>query len=263
MRFPRWNYRLIILVAVVGLIIASQFRAFTPVRDFSRVIITSPARLLDGFSFRLTSSIRVLFAISDLAGENAELKMRSSELEAELAKLKSVQSENETLRRDLNFKQSRSDLKLIPADVVSFSPSGQFQALTINQGSQDGIKVGQAVVSNGFLVGKVHRVANSTAEVWLVTNRNLITPVVLTGSQTIGLLSGGIRGLVVENIPLDIKVTVGEAVVTSSLESVYPAGIVVGKVENIISTKEDIFLTLRISTSVQFGNLTVVFVVAE
>lgn len=263
MRLPRWNYRLIILVVIVGLIIASQFRFFTPLRNLTRIAITAPARLLDGISVRLSDSTRVLFAVSDLAKENSELRVKSSELEAQLAKLKSVGSENETLRADLNFKKTRSDLKLAPAEVISFSPSGQFQAFTINQGSKDGIKEGQAVVSNGFLVGKVHQVSSSTAEVYLVTNRNLLTPVVLTGSQTVGLLSGGIRGLVVENIPLDTKVSVGEAVVTSSLEGVYPAGIAIGQVEEIISSKEDIFLTLRISTPVNFGNLTVVFVVTD
>ena len=262
-RFPRWNYRVIILVVVVLLLVASQFRFFSPIRDLTRRAVGAPASMFDSLANRLSSSARILFAINDLSKENAALRLQNSTLEAELAKLKSVQGENETLRQDLNFKSSRNDLKLTPAEVLTFSPSGLYRALTINRGSRDGIKENQAVVSNGFLIGKIHTVADSTSEVWLITNRNLLTPVVLTGSQTIGLLSGGIRGLVVENIPLDTKVTVGESVVTSSLEGIYPSGIAVGNVEEIISSKEEIFLTLRISTPTKFGDLTVVFVVTS
>lgn len=263
MRFPRWNYRVIILIAVVLLLIASQFRFFSPIREVTRRVIGAPASLFDSLASRLSASARVLFAINDLSKENATLRLQNSTLEAEIAKLKSVQGENETLRQDLNFAHSRSDLKLTPAEVLTFSPSGTYQAFTINRGAKDGVQENQAVVSNGFLIGKIHRVSATTAEVWLVTNRNLLTPVILTGSQTVGLLSGGIRGLVVENIPLNTKVALGESVVTSSLEGIYPSGIAVGKVEEIISSKEEIFLTLRISTPTQFGSLTVVFVVTS
>ncbi len=263
MRFPRWNYRVIVLVVGVAILIASQFRIFAPIRDLTRRAIGAPASLFDSGASRLNDSARILFAISSLSKENMTLRLQNSTLEAELAKLKSVKGENETLRQDLNFSHSRSDLKLIPAQVLMFSPSGQYPAFTINRGSRDAIRENQAVVSNGFLIGKIHKVAESTAEVWLVTNRNLLTPVVLTESQTIGLLSGGIRGLVVDNIPLNTKVAVGESVVTSSLEGIYPSGIAIGKVEEIISSKEEIFLTLRISTPTRFGDLTVIFVVTS
>jgi len=263
MRYRRWNYRLITAVAVIILLILSQLSFFAPVRDLTRRTIGAPARLFDGLTTKLTTTARVIFAISDLSRENATLQVQNSQLEAQLAKLNSVQGENDTLRQDLNFKNSRNDLKLVPADVLTFSPTGLYQSFTINRGTSDGIQANQAVVSNGFLIGKIHSVTTNTAEVWLITNRNLITPVVLTGSQTVGLLSGGIRGLVVENIPLDTKVAVGESVVTSSLEGIYPSGIAVGKVEQVISAKEDIFLTLRISTPVKLGDLTVVFVVVK
>lgn len=263
MRYQRINFRVIIAVAVVLLLITSQLRFFEPIRNFTRRAIGAPARAFDSVTNRISASARVLFSINNLSRENTQLRLDNSELEAQIAKLKSVQGENDTLRGDLDFKNSRSDLKLTPADVLTFSPTGLYQAFTINRGAKDGIKENQAVVSNGFLIGKIHSVADSTAEVWLITNRNLLTPVILTGSQTVGLLSGGIRGLVVENIPLNTKVSVGESVVTSSLEGIYPSGIAIGKVEEIISLKEEIFLTLRISTSVRFGDLTVVFVVTS
>lgn len=261
--FRRWNFRLIAIIATVALIAVFQLSFFSPVRDSIRRGLSVPSNLLDSISTKATQTFRIFFSINELSRENNELKFKNAELEAQLAKLADVETENITLRSDLNFQKQRADLKLAPAEVISFSPTGQYQAFVINRGEEDGVKVGQAVVSNGFLIGKLNKVDKHSSEVWLITNPNLLTPIILTKSQTVGILSGGIRGLVAENIPLDTDVSVGESIVTSSLEGVYPSGIAIGKVEEIISRKEDIFISLRISSPIKFGNLTVVFVVTE
>lgn len=257
----RLSIKTIAVAVLLLLIIISQFSFFGPVRDSLREVLAWPSRLASSVSDRVGSSVKILFSIGDLARENSDLRVENTKLTSELAKLKSVKAENDLLRVDLNFKETHQELNLLPAQVVSFSPSGLYQSLIISSGAKEGVKENQAVVSGGFLIGKIHAVSDETSEVWLLTNRNLLTPVVLTGSSTVGLLSGGIRGLVVENVPLDTKVTIGESVVTSTLESIYPAGIAIGQVEEVISLKEEIFLTLRIASPVSLGNLTTVFVV--
>ncbi len=111
------------------------------------------------------------------------------------------------------------------------------------------------------MIGKIKNVSNTTAEIWLLSNRSLVTPVTLTGSQVTGLLKGGIRGLVVDNIPIDTKIEVGELVVTSSLEGLYPSGIAVGRIEEVISEQEEIFIEIRISSLVNVANVRTVFIV--
>lgn len=250
-----------IIVVILLVALLTRFTFFAPARDGLRTALGSPAGFLTNIGSRFSGAFKVLFAVQDLSRENSQLRSELIQREAEVAELSHARGENEQLKKDLQFQQSRPDLKLLPASIVNYSPSSLYQAVTINRGSQDGVKTGQAVVSHGFLVGKVNRVSEKTAEVWLLSNRNLITPVMLTDTQTVGLLKGSIRGLVVENIPLDTKVAKGSPVVTSSLEGVYPAGIALGHVEEIISAKEEIFLTLRIATPVNPSNLTSVFVV--
>jgi len=258
----RWlGRRSTLLLVVVITIILSQFSFFAPIRDGLRVAFATPASALTNTGTRFKNAFSVLFTVQDLARENTELKQRLLAREAEIASLQQAKGENAQLKKDLQFQQTHTDLKLLPASVINYSPSSLYQSITINLGTQNGIKTGQAVVSQGFLVGKVSSVSARTAEVWLLNNRNLLTPVMLTDSQTVGLLKGSIRGLVVENIPLDTKVEKGTQVVTSALEGLYPAGIALGQVEEIISAKEEIFLTLRISTPVNPSNLTTVFVV--
>lgn len=260
----RWLGRrsTLILLAVIILAVA-QFGFFQPVRDALRVAVSGPSQFLSNTGGRIKASFSVLFTVSDLARENTQLREQLLLKEAEIAKLKFARGENDQLKKDLNFKLGRSDFDAIAATVINFSPTSIYQTITINRGTDDGVAVGQAAVSSGFLIGKVTKVSASTAEIWLLSNRSLVTPVMLTESQTVGLLKGSIRGLVVENIPLDTKVEKGSPVVTSALEGLYPAGIAVGVVEEVISAKEEIFLTLRVSSPVNPSNLTSVLVVRQ
>lgn len=258
----RWlGRRSTLFIVVVIVLIAGQFSFFAPVRDRLRINLGMPAAFFGTLGTRFHNAFNVLFAVSDLAKENTTLKERLIAQEAQIAQSQFAQGENEQLKKDLAFQQTRTDLKLQPAAVVNYSPTSLYQAITINRGTDDGVKTGQAVISSGFLVGKINATSNHTAEVWLLSNRNLLTPVMLTDSQTVGLLKGSIRGLVVENIPLDTKVAKGTPIVTSALEGLYPAGIALGQVEEVISAKEEIFLTLRISTPINPSNLTTVYVV--
>lgn len=260
----RWFGRRSVLIGLtLILLVIAQFGFFSPARDTLRQTVGVPGRLISGIGNRIKSAFSVLFTVQDLARENTILREQLLTKDAEIAKLHFAAGENEQLKKDLEFRLSRSDFAIIPADVINYSPTNIYQSITINRGSEDGIVRGQAVVSGGFLVGKIQNVSNSTAEVWLLNNRSLVTPVMLTESQTVGLLKGSIRGLVVENIPLDAKVDKGTAVVTSALEGLYPAGIAIGTVEEIISTQEEIFLTLRISSPINPGNLTSVLVVRQ
>lgn len=249
-------------IALALLIIIAQFPIFRPVRDRARRLIYGPVALLNRSGSQFHTLVTIFGSINSLSRENAALRAANSELKATIAKLQTIQNENSQLRQDLNFADARPDLKLLPATIINYSPIGLYQAITIDKGANDGMKDNQVVVSSGHVIGKVRGVSNTTSEVWLLANRNLLTPVILTGSQTTGILQGDIGGLVVTNIPIDAKVAVGEPVVTSALNNLYPSGIAVGVVEQIISRKEDIFQSARVSSPININSLTTVFVVA-
>lgn len=250
-------------IALALLILIAQFSIFSTVRDRARRLVSGPVELLNHSGSQLHTAIVLLGSINNLSKENAGLKANNAELQATVAKLQAVQNENQQLRKDLSFSQSQPTLKMLPAEIINYSPVGSYQAITIDKGRQDGLAENQVVISNGYVIGKIKNISNSTAEVWLLANRNLLTPVLLTGSQTTGILQGDISGLVINNIPIDAKVQVGESVVTSALDNLYPAGIAVGQVEQIISKKEDIFQSVRIGTPININSLTNVFVVTK
>jgi len=253
--------RRIVLVVAVVVFIYSQTLYFYPVRDFSRNLLAVPAHWLSRNVGQVGNVVRLIRSINSLESENTSLKNDNLALQSQLAELEAVRGENTKLKTDLNFQQARPDLTLIPAEILLLSADNGYQSFTINKGEIDGLKLEQAVVTNGFVIGKVKRLSEHTAEVWQLSNRNLLTPVTLAKSQTTGILRGGLRGLVIENIPSDTGVEKGEAVVTSSLEGLYPGGLAVGKIEEILSKKEEIFITVRVSSPVNIKNLGTVFVI--
>lgn len=253
--------RLWLTAAIVVIAVIAQFAFFQPVRDIGRKLIAGPVALVSSTTGGLRNSLELLRSIKDLSRENAELKQRNNQLQSQIAELTNVKNENAILKKDLRFSQEHSELTLLPATIVNYSPTSSYQAVTIDKGSHDGIVENQAVVSSGFLIGKIRNVSQETSEVWLLSNRSLLTPVILTGSNVTGILKGGIRGLVIDNIPIDTEVKKGELVVTSSLEGLYPAGLAVGQIEEVISGEEEIFVNARISSPINIANLRTLFVV--
>ena len=258
MKRSKTIYFILIIVFVLILI---QFPFFNPVRDGIRLTVSYPAKIIDSGYQKIDNVVSTISNIKNLSSENASLKSQLAELNSNLANLQTVQADNTQLKKDLNFSQNRSDITLSPASIINFSPNGLYGVMTVDKGSKDGVKEGQAVVSGGYLIGKINGVSDFTSEVWLITSHDVIVPVMLAKTQTTGLLRGGIQGLVVDNIPLDTVIQKGDAVVTSSLENLFPAGISVGNVEETISKKEDIFISVRVSSPINIGSLNTVFIV--
>jgi len=257
-----WLLRIALISLALILLVVLPLPFFQPSRDLVRNTVAFPVKISTAGAAKVGQFFRLIFSLNELSGENARLREENNQMRAKVESLKATETENQLLRRELNFKQN-TNFNLLPAQVLQYSPSGLFQSLTIDKGSEHGLAESQPVVSQGYLVGRVGSVSKKTAEVVLITNRSLITPVSLSSSGVVGLLVGGIRGLVVENIPLDAPVKQGDGVVTSSLEGLYPSGIAVGEVAEVISSKEDIFLTLRITTPLNLSALTRVFVITD
>jgi len=95
----------------------------------------------------------------------------------------------------------------------------------------------------------------------LITDYNSLVPVILQDSRATGLLRGGLGGLVIEDIPLNIPIKAGEEVVTSGLGGTMPSGILVGKTNKIVSKEGDIFQKITLETPINIYYLEFVFVV--
>lgn len=259
----KWRLAIIVLVIFTLLLFASFFGWLKWPKDiFWRTI--RPVGLVLNVSFgRIPKYFSGVFHINAIIKQNKNLISENLELQSELAKLNEVKYENEILKQELSFAQTKEKtLTTLPAAIIGRT-SGYLKSVTIDKGEKDGLAKGQAVVSQGFLVGTVTDARSDNSEVTLITDYNSLVPVILQDSRGTGLIRGGLGGLVVEDIPLNISIKSNENLVTSGLGGQVPGGIAVGKAQEVISKSGEIFQKVTITSPIDFSKLEVLFVVKK
>lgn len=203
-----------------------------------------------------TSSIYTTFKqIKDLANENSELVKENQTLKSQLTEMEEIKFKISLLEKELGAKAINLDRKITPVAVVGRAPSSFREIISLDKGSKDGIKIGQPVLSNGFLIGKITNVYDDSSQAELITSHRFLAPVVLEKTRSLGLLKGGINGLQVEQLPVDVKIEIGENVISSGLAGQLPPGIPIGTVKSIISKPSDIFRSVLLNSPINLNTL--------
>lgn len=126
----------------------------------------------------------------------------------------------------------------LPARVINYTTNKQDNFLTINRGSLDGVKPEMGVVSNNAVVGFVKDVSEHYASIISILNRNFKLRVRLKRNKEYGLISWNGEDptqVDLNDIPIDVKVDIGDTVTTRGSNSRFPDNIVVGTVKEVIS----------------------------
>lgn len=259
----KWRLTIITLVLASGLFLASLFGWLNwPKNVFWDML--RPVGIVFEVSFgKIPKFFQNVFHISAIVKQNHNLINENLQLQSNLAKLQETKYENEILKKELNFANTGSDnLKLVPAAIIG-KASGYLKSVTIDKGGKDGLSEGMAIISQGFLVGTVSEVRPDNAEITLVTDYNSLIPVVLQESRGTGLIRGGLGGLIVEDIPLNIGIKPNENVITSGLGGLIPDGLAIGKVREVVSKPGEIFQKVAVVSPTDFSKLEVLFIVKK
>lgn len=202
-----------------------------------------------------------LLNLGKLQKDNAELKDNVNKLQAEVAQLTEAKKENEQLKKDLGF-VTVNNFQYEPAEVVAYDPSNLRGMLTINKGSQAGLKSGMAVISDGFMIGRVSDVSEKSAKIQLITDPTSAIPVTLKSANTNGLAKGGIGfGLTMQKIPQGEQIKEGDTVISSGLGGEIPKGLILGVIEKITRQENSLFIDANVRPSADMGNLTRLIVI--
>ncbi|MBP7148658.1 MAG: rod shape-determining protein MreC [Acidobacteria bacterium] len=191
----------------------------------------------------------------DLVGtqrEKERLARRIDTLEAENLHLRELLQENQRLRRLLDLKDENAFPRGVAARVIADLSGGPFRrAVLVNRGRNDGLATGWVAVRGGALVGRVVKASRKTSEVLLIVDPDSGVGVRHAGDRFSGVLRGGNRGpsllTRLEYVPRDQAVAVGDAIVTSGLDRLYPPGLLVGYIREISGESP---LTWQISVEV-------------
>lgn len=223
----------------------------------------------NGFTYlknKLSGNDSFFQDMDNLKSENEELKKKNSEMEQSLRELEILKAENETLKEYVNLKDKYKDYTTIPADVINRDISNYSSTIVINVGSNDGIKEEMTVIADSGLVGHVISVTDTTAKVQtIVDTASAVTSKISTTDDTIvvqGTLDNK-QELKATFIPTDAVVLQGDSVETSGIGGIYPKGIHIGTIKDVINTNNITDRYAIVETAVNFTKLNTVLVITN
>lgn len=223
----------------------------------------SSANAVAGKLYETTSAVESYFQLSKI---NTELTQRNLYLEQRLCKLEKEKSDSvadSTMENSLLLK-SLQPYRLIPAQVVNMKWGRKDNLLTIDKGEADGIKKDMGVVCGTGVVGIVYLTSAHYSIVIPILNSQSNISCVIQGRGYFGYLhwtGGDISEAYVDDVPRHAHFKLYENVVTSGYSSVFPAGIMVGKILHVYNSADQMSYRLRVKLSTDFGRLRDVCVV--
>ncbi len=169
----------------------------------------------------------------DTSVENSRLRAQLQEMEAQNLMLTEIRLENERLRSLLNYKSSFKG-KMVGAKVIGSNPSVLGPGfLIIDKGSSSGIKKGSPVLNNVRAIGTVHLVNEKTSMVMLMTNPSSVADAIVQRSRARGIVTGAGNHYVMKYIEQEDDITVGDKIISSGKDNVFPKNIVIGTVTKV------------------------------
>ena len=202
-------------------------------------------------------------SVSDLKQENEELKQKNSELEQSLRELEIIKSENATLKEYVNLTDKYKEYSTIPAYIINKNISNYNNLFVINVGTEDGIEVNMTVIADKGLVGHVVSVSENTAKVQTIIDTSSNVSATISTSRDSIICSGILnqKKLKATYIPTDANLIMGDSIETSGMGGIYPKGIHIGTIEQIVNTGNITDRYAVIEPAVDFDTVETVLVI--
>src|SRR5215472_8179892 len=196
--------------------------------------------------------------------QNQELQAEVARMRMEQARLKEDAEQAHRLQALLGFREKFIS-QTLAAQVIGTSGSEQSHVIYIDKGTHDGIKPDMAVITPDGVVGKVKDVFPLSAQVLMVSDRESGAGVILEKSRLQGVLKGTSLGdMQVDGVMADEKVEVGEQVIASGGDRIYPKGFPVGTVTSVAPDRESgSFLVIKVRPAADLSRLEEVLVVTR
>jgi len=198
-----------------------------------------------------------LVSLPGLEAENAALKSRQRHLieeNARLHELAAAYAAESAVRPVVDLYHG------IEARVIGFPPENESRAVTIDKGSHAGVRREDGVIAASGVVGRIDSVGPFSSTVVLATDYTSRIPAIVARGRWWGIARGNLESIVVEYIPQDAPLKVGDAVVTGEGRS-FHSGVPIGAIVSIDRSYATLYQTAVVKPAVDLGALDRVVVV--
>jgi rod shape-determining protein MreC len=258
----QWTVLLVVvLVLVFGWLVLDTIGSANPIRDSLTQVISPMQLVVSRAAQPLTNVLGGLGRGAALVRESDELKQEIAYLRSQVILLGEAQIENESLRRQLEFKQAVPNYQLIAAEIIGRDPSNYLRYLIIDRGLEDGIRDGMPVLTEAGLVGRISKASQNASQVILLDDSLSAVSAYIQRSRATGVVQGRLGSeLEMRYILQNETVVVGDVILTSGLGGNFPKGLVVGQVVEVERNDIDMFQKALIAPAVDLQRLETVMV---
>jgi rod shape-determining protein MreC len=254
----------LLLAAIVGhvLLISAQVNSKSGVPILEAVTFGVFAEL-ERSTAAVTGSVR--HGWSDYVGlrqaraENETLKRQLADAQIQLQEQRALADRTRSLAQMLELREGL-ELKTTAADIIGAGSTPDFRTVTIDKGQRQGLATDMAVIAPAGVVGRIVVPGAFASKVQLLIDRNAAAAALVARSRAQGLVAGtGETRFRMEYVPTVSDIVVGDTVVTSGLDGIYPKGLVIGRIDSIDKTGSS--WQIGIVPAVDFSSLEQVLVV--
>ena len=205
-------------------------RKVSLLRYWATAVVTPFERLTHGSSLNVRHIWSNYIDLRHTREQNQELQQQIVRLRQEQESFAEDAAQGRRLQALLGFQQQYISTT-VAAQVIGTSGSDRSSMISIDKGYKDGLKSDQAVMTPDGVIGKVRDVWAHNAQVLLLNDSTSGAGVVLTSSRIRGIVRGSANGqLLINNLTSDSRIKVGDKVVTSGGDKIFPRGLPVGEI---------------------------------
>ncbi|HEV3063490.1 MAG TPA: rod shape-determining protein MreC [Vicinamibacterales bacterium] len=223
-------------------------------------IFSEVQRVVGGGSSGVRQVWNGYIGLRHLKTENDSLKQQLSDAQIALQQQRALADSARGLQQLLELRD-RSNLQMTAAEIIGSAATPDFRTVTIDKGTSGGLKTDMAVVAPAGVVGRIVVPSARASKVQLLIDRNAAAGAIIERSRAQGVVMGDGGGrLLLEYMSEVFDVAVGDAVVTSGIDGIYPKGFVIGTVDG-VEKSGGAYKRITIRPAVDFAALEEVLVV--
>jgi rod shape-determining protein MreC len=217
--------------------------------------------LFFSFSDGVRGTTDLYLNLIDLKKESARIADQNRELMARLIATEELKKENDRLTALLDFKQ-QTKMELVAARVMAKDLMSDHLTIQIDKGTHHGLKAGQAVITTEGAVGYIYRPEAFSAQVLLITDRYSVVDGIIARSRARGIVEGKNQSTcALKYVEKSEDIQVGDLVVTSGIDNIFPKGFPIAKVELVESKSYAVSMKVELRPIVDAAKIEEVFVI--
>ena len=256
----------IVLIVVNVIVLSVNSKRPVPSTGIGKLTISivSPFQEIVSDSINFVKGIwKHYFSLIAVSEENARLNRSLKQAEERNNRLKELELSHDRLKKLFEFKETLHK-RVVAAEVIGRDPSPWFKTIIINKGSREGVERGMPVVIPEGIAGLVTDVSKTYAKILLIVDQNSAVDALIQRNRARGIIKGEPTGrLLLQFVQRKHDIHVGDVVVSSGLDGVFPKGIRIGYVHEVDRPDAGIFQQLAVTPYADFEKLEEVLVVLD